>query len=119
VTFYADDSAEERYTAAVKDYEDKIWDALSKLRNEISKSRRLISEEAFKSLVSLYDHITDLDSELAGFVRADLPRQKRIAAVAELQKTLRLEMTAKLDEVIDMLAREVGLKQLRKAVPGS
>ena len=119
VTFHADDSAEERYTASVKDYEGKIWDTLSKLRNEISKSRRLVSEEAYKSLVSLYDHITDLDSELAGFVRADLPRQKRIAAVAELQKMLRWEMTAKLDEVIDMLAREVGLKQLRKGAPGS
>jgi hypothetical protein len=32
---------------------------------------------------------------------------------------LRWEMTAKLDEVIDMLAREVGLKQLRKGAPGS
>jgi|SoiMethySBSTD1v2_1073268.scaffolds.fasta_scaffold1975527_1 hypothetical protein len=41
VTFHADDSAEERYTASVKDYEGKIWDTLSKLRNEISKSRRL------------------------------------------------------------------------------
>jgi hypothetical protein len=119
VTFHADDPTEERYTAAVEDYEGKIWDVLSSLRNLISKSRRLVSEEAYKSLVSLYDRITELDSQLAQFVRTDLPRQRRIAAVADLQKTLRWEMTAKLDEVIDMLAREVGLKELRNAASGS
>jgi hypothetical protein len=85
---------------------------LSSLRNQITKSRRLVSEKSYKSLVSLYDQIVELDAKLANVIRNELPRKQRGAAFSALQKTLRWEMTEKLDETINMLAQEVGLKQL-------
>src|SRR5947209_511654 len=53
------------YAAARKDYELQIWDVLSKLRSQINKSRRLASEEAYKTLVSLYDRIVEIDAQLS------------------------------------------------------
>ena len=115
VTFHAGDPVEERYSAAVKTYETKIWEVLNNLRNQISKSRRLVSEKGYKSLVALYDEITSLDSKLADFIRQDLSKEERVTALAKIHEALRWEMTKKLDEIIDMLAKEVRLKELHAA----
>src|SRR5262245_14161307 len=69
VAYYGMGDEGPSYTAARKDYELHIWDVLSRLRNQINKSRRLASENAYKTLVSLYDQIVEIDAQLAAAAR--------------------------------------------------
>ena len=73
-----------------RSYEAGIWDVLSKLRNQTSKSRRLASEKAYKSLVALYDRITELDGRLDRIVRQTLPPKERAEALAPIRSSAAL-----------------------------
>jgi hypothetical protein len=46
VSYYGVGRKKSLYTAAQKDYEARIWDVLSALRFQITKSRRLVSEDS-------------------------------------------------------------------------
>ena len=107
VAYYGVEHQKSLYTAARKDYEARIWDVLSALRFQITKSRRLVSEGSYNTLVALYDRIVEIDAH--GTPTAD-PEQK-MEEFRELNKLLRWEMTEKLDEVVDMLAKDVRLKR--------
>ena len=113
VAFNGSEQREEQYALAVKEYETGIWDVLSRLRNQTSQSRRLISEQGYLSLVALYDRIVEFDARLDEIVRRKVAAQERVAALAPIQKELRSEMTQKLDETLYKLAREVHLEAPR------
>jgi hypothetical protein len=110
VAFNGSAQREEQYTVAVREYEAGIWDVLSKLRNQTSVSRRLISEQGYRQLVALYDRIVELDSRLDQIVRRGATANERAAALVPIQNELRSEMTQQLDETLDLLANEVQLK---------
>ena len=109
VAFNGLEQREDQYAVSVKEYEAGIWDVLSKLRNQTSKSRRLASEKAYKSLVALYDRITELDGRLDRIVRQTLPPKERAEALAPIQAALRSYMTQFLDDELDLLAHELQL----------
>jgi hypothetical protein len=79
------------------------------LRNQINKSRRLASENAYKTLVSLYDRIAEIDAQLTEAARQS-PSPERSEELSRLHRVIRWEMTEKLDEVVDLLAKELRLK---------
>jgi len=110
VAFNGSEEREEQYAKAVTEYEGQIWDVLSKIRNQTSKSRRLVSEKGYKRLVSLYKDIAELDGKLDRIVRGRLPSKERAEALQPIQGALYGEMTQKLDETLDLLADEVHLK---------
>src|SRR5262249_52640500 len=85
------------YAAARKDYELRIWDVLSRLRNQINKSRRLASENAYKTLVSLYDRIVEIDAQLTEAARQS-PSPKQSEELSRLNTVIRWEMTEKLSQ---------------------
>ena len=108
---YYGQNAQDKYVAAVSDYENQIWDVLFKLRKQTSKSRRLVSEETYKRLVELYDRVVgELDPELREAM-SNLDSSERVAALAKLNERLRWQETKNLDDVIDAIAAEVGLKK--------
>jgi hypothetical protein len=107
VSYYGVERKKSLYAAAQKDYEARIWDVLSALRFQITKSRRLVSEDSYKILVDLYDQLVEIDAH--GTPTAD-PEQK-IDEFLKLNKLLRWKMTEKLDEVVDILAKDVRLKR--------
>jgi hypothetical protein len=109
VAYNGTEQREEQYAASVKEYEAGIWDVLSDLRNHTSKSRRLVSEKGYQSLVTLYDQITDLDGRLDQIVRQKLPPKERAEALEVIHRELRWEMTQKLDDTLALLAQEVQL----------
>src|SRR5262249_42302551 len=80
------------YAAARKDYELRIWDVLSRLRNQINKSRRLASEDAYKTLVSLYDRIVEIDAQLTNAARQS-PSPKQSEELSRLNNVISWEMT--------------------------
>jgi uncharacterized protein Yka (UPF0111/DUF47 family) len=114
VAFNGDDGQEVQYDLAVKEYEARIWNVLARLRVQTSKARRLISEQGYRKLVNLYDQIGEYDSRLDQIVRRKLTGKQLSTALAPLHRELRVDMTKKLDEALDLLAREVELK-----APGS
>ena len=87
----------------------QIWDVLNRLRNQINKSRRLASEEAYKRLVSLYDRIVDIDAQLTQ-AASESPSPKQTEELSKLNTLIRWEMTERLDEVVDLLAKDLQLK---------
>jgi len=109
VAYYGMGDEGPSYAAARKDYELQIWDVLSRLRSQINKSRRLASENAYKTLVSLYDRIVDIDVQLTEAARQS-PSPKQSEELSRLNTVIRWEMTEKLDEVVDLLAKELRLK---------
>jgi hypothetical protein len=97
------------YAAVRKDYELQIWDVLSKLRNQINKSRRLSSEKAYETLVSLYDRIVEIDAQLSQ-AASESPTPEQSEELSRLNTLIRWKMTEELDEVVDLLAKELRLK---------
>jgi len=109
VAYYGMGDQGPSYAAARKDCDLQIWDVLNRLRNQINKSRRLASEEAYKMLVSLYDRIVEIDAQLTQ-AASESPSSKQSEELSKLNTLIRWEMTEKLDEVVDLLAKELRLK---------
>jgi hypothetical protein len=97
------------YAASVLEYQKGIWGILSRLRKQTSKARRLVSESGYERMVALYDQIVELDGQIEGLVRAQMPLEKRTEAFSPIQVCLRNEMTEKLDSTLYALAKEVQL----------
>lgn len=97
------------YAASVLEYQKGIWGILSRLRNQTSKARRLVSESGYKRMVALYDQIVELDCQIDGLVRAQMPLERRTEAFSPIQERLRNELTEKLDSTLYSLAKEVQL----------
>jgi hypothetical protein len=110
VAFNGAEQREAQYALARKEYEAGIWDVLARIRNQTSKSQRLVSETGYRKLVALYDQVTEFDARLDRIVRDDLPTKERSKALAPLQREIRVDLTKKLDETLDLLAQEVHLK---------
>jgi hypothetical protein len=110
VAFYGGRDQDPSYAAALKDYDLQIWDVLSTLRFQITQSRRLASEDAYKMLVALYDRIVDIDVQLTR-IASGSPGPAQAEEFQKLNTLLRWEMTEKLDEVVDSLAKELRLKR--------
>jgi hypothetical protein len=109
VGFNGSEEREEQYATSVTEYEAGIWDSLSALRNQASKSRRLVSEKGYEHLVALYRDIVKLDGELDQILRQKLPPKERAAALRPIHETLYAEMTQRLDDTLAVLAEEVQL----------
>src|SRR5262249_4040428 len=92
VAYYGMGDEGPSYAAARKDYELRIWDVLSRLRNQINKSRRLASEDAYKTLVSLYDRIVEIDAQLTNAARQS-PSPKQSEELSRLNNVISSEMT--------------------------
>lgn len=110
VAYNGAESRDEQYTLAVSGYEAGIWDTLNRIRSQTSKARRLVSEKGYQNLVGLYQRIVELDAELDGIVRQRLSTEQRAKALAPISKRIYSEMSAELDQTLDVLAQEVGQK---------
>ncbi|HQR10290.1 MAG TPA: hypothetical protein PLW68_03085 [Casimicrobiaceae bacterium] len=109
VAYDASTPVDEMYAASVLEYQKGIWDILSRLRNQTSKARRLVSESGYQRMVALYDQIVELDGQIDGLIRSQMTRKARTEAFSPIQERLRNEMTEKLDGTLYALAKEVQL----------
>lgn len=110
VTYYGGTGSADEYASASQDYNAAVWDSLNQLRNQISRSRRLVSENAYQRLVSLYDlTLVALDKQLsqARFLEHDLERRGRFV---ELNHYIYESVTQDIDTILDELAAEMELK---------
>jgi len=109
VAYYGARGESERFQAAKKQYEDIVWGLLNEFRTEISRSRRLVSERAFRDLNALYDYVVHkLDHEISNL----MPKKMEDAHDGwhELAWVFTEEVSTKLDQALDDLAAELRLK---------
>jgi hypothetical protein len=111
VVYYGGEESKERYEIAKREYDDNVWDILNELSTEISRSRRLVSESAYKELRSLYAYIVnDIDRNISDIIKKDELDAKSVEESSELGRRFSLEVTQRIDDVIDSLASELDLK---------
>jgi hypothetical protein len=108
VVYYGAQGNRERCDLAKKEYDETSWDILQEFRAGISRSRRLVSEQAFERLNALYDYVVgDIDVIISQMIRADELDTK---TSAEMAYRFSVEVSRKLDDAINDLASELNLK---------
>jgi hypothetical protein len=108
VVYYGAQGNTERYDLARKQYDEMVWDILEKFRAEISRSRRLVSEQAYERLDSLYNYVVqDIDVKISNLISTDNIDFNKSSEIAE---RFSIEVSKKLDDAIDDLASELNLK---------
>ena len=114
VAYYgAQDAADrnQKYVDAENDYDKNIWDVFRLTRNEISRSRRLISNRMYDRLISLYeDQMVVLDKEIQG-ARSAPDASDRTEAFFILNNRIYGGVTSDIDELLNEIATELGLDQ--------
>jgi lipopolysaccharide export LptBFGC system permease protein LptF len=132
VTYYFLENHRERYFAAVDKYDIESWKLLTQIRTEISKSRRLVSDETHRKLLTFYmETLISLDTDLARIMKSkteltdwDQYRAATFQAWAELHQRVFHDLGAKNDALINLLAAEFRLTNFdiqnrRLSPPGS
>jgi hypothetical protein len=97
-----------RYTEALADYENKLWDILIvQIKSEMSKSRRLISHTTSQKLLKLYnDTLVGLDKELVQLLKNDSSQEDWAKFHDE---KLKESLVREIDETLLLLAEDMGL----------
>jgi hypothetical protein len=115
VTYYGSSGIEEQYEAAWREYDESIWEVLSAVRNEVSRSRHLVSEACYSALRSIYeDEMVRLDRELGG-AREEMRPPRPRGAFHELNQRIYHEVTDRIDEILARVATEVGLSGAQRS----
>jgi hypothetical protein len=111
VVYYAAEENKARYDVARTEYDESVWDVLNEFRTEVSRSRRLISEEAYEELRSFYRYIVeDIDRKISNIIKSGDLDAKSVKESTELGTRFSAEVSQMIDDVIDHLASDLGLK---------
>jgi hypothetical protein len=109
VTYYgASDHQQEMFVTAKNLYDEHIWEGINQVRNEVSRSRRLVSEAAYRRLLTLYSDMVELDQQLS--LCCNQPDFGRMESLHELNHLIFTEWTKRIDDTMDDLASELKLK---------
>ena len=100
----------EDYGRAEDEYDRQVWDVFDGVRVQISRARRLASEEAYNVLLRFYEEqLVELDKEL---MRArDTAPDNRRAVYFELNKRIMSDTSTQIDNVLHEIAHVVGLSE--------
>jgi hypothetical protein len=109
LTYYGGQGISERLKQAEEDYERELWDVLNHVRNEISRSRRLVTERTYQKLLAFYkqDMVT-LDHKIASARREERDMDKR-AAFLLINQQIFDDVTTSIDEMLNELAGDMKL----------
>jgi hypothetical protein len=114
VAFYAAEANFEKFDRARKKYDDDLWELLNEFRAQASKAMLYASASTYEKLIQYYDYLVkDVDplvSELGKVERLDPPAIERGRALAARFSD---EVSRKIDQMIDEVAGDLGLKAAR------
>ena len=97
------------FKQAEEDYEREIWDVLNNIRNEISRSRRLVTERAYQKLLAFYKQdMMALENKIASVRREERDIDKR-AAFLIINRQIFDDVTTSIDQMLNELAEEMKL----------
>jgi hypothetical protein len=109
VTYYGGQGNGARYDEAEKAYDESFWDVMNDIRNEITRTRWLVSEGAYKRLLTFYGSTlveADMAFSAARRVEDDLERRK---AFIRLNEHVYYQISSEIDEALHDLANELKL----------
>lgn len=111
MVYYGAEQDKAKYDAATEGYEERVWDILNEFRIEISRSRRLVSEKVYEDLRSLYQYVAwEIDPKIREIIKkGDFDKQMMEEATV-LSERFATEVSQRIDDEIDRLASELGLK---------
>jgi len=112
VVYYANRDSIEKYKSVKKEYDENIWEVFNQVRSEISKSRRLVSEKSYKDLLELYTYMVELDKKISSLIERDGPESKWENEASILNTLIYVDVTKKIDEIVNSLATELHLKKV-------
>ncbi|MCA1814944.1 MAG: hypothetical protein LC746_00790 [Acidobacteria bacterium] len=110
VTYYAVKGDAERYAAARKDYDEKVWEVFNDMRRQISLSIRLVSMESYQTLLEQRRYMSDLDREMSALLKNEAQTDEWRAEAKRMHEHIRAEATTRIDDLINRLATELHLK---------
>jgi hypothetical protein len=107
VSLYGMDRTNEKsktkYRKAVQKYDARTWGILNEVRIDVSKSRRLISEDAYRQLRTFYEWLTkELEPRVRKVIGEDTGH-------GELNGYIYNEASDRIDELLRLLGRELHL----------
>ncbi|HEX8493452.1 MAG TPA: hypothetical protein VF658_11460 [Pyrinomonadaceae bacterium] len=106
----------EKYRQAKAEFDKGIWDVFNQMRYEISRSRRLISEQAYNNLLELYEDLQDIDNKISKLVETKFDADS-INEYRELYRQRISHVSVTIDKTLNDLARELQLKGSQTASP--
>jgi hypothetical protein len=110
VAYYGAEGMENQFDQAACTYDDEVWDIFDSFRGEISRSRRLISEDAYAKLLRIYkEQLVALDLELKQARAQTASQLSRRAAFLDLNRRIYDETSRVIDDVLNDLAIELKL----------
>lgn len=93
---------------SLKQYRDQRWAELHALRTYASRARRLMTDDAYRSVIGLYDQAVEYDRRLeAASANADAVR--RMLLFSDINQELITEATDRIENVLLVLSREFKL----------
>jgi hypothetical protein len=96
--------------AAEQQYDERFWDSINVVREQIGRAKRLVSDTTYRLLLRFYEqNIVELDRNLAATRR--LSGEDRKDAFLQRNQWIYDEMTTELDALLDDLAAELSLKR--------
>lgn len=110
VTYYGSRNNHDKYDSTRIEYDERVWEVLNAIRNEISRSRRLVSEKSYQELLKLYERIVELDNTVSSLITTEEPRKNRSTEFSKLNSFIYSDMTKQIDDVINAMATELHLK---------
>lgn len=109
LTYYGGQGMRDRLKQAEEDYEREIWDVLNDILNEISRSRRLVTERAYQKLLTFYKHdMIALENKINSVRREEREIDKR-AAFLLINRQIFDDVTTSIDQMLNELAEEMKL----------
>jgi len=110
LTYYGGQGAWDRFKEADDVYNREFWDVLHRIRGQIGRAKRLISDRTYQRLLSFYkDEIISLDNKICN-ARSVKDEFGKRAAFVELNGYIFEDITSKIDEELDELSSEIKLK---------
>jgi hypothetical protein len=108
VTYYGANDNSEECEAAWKCYCESVWEILSQIRFQVSRSKWLVSNKQFESLLNFYHQIIELDTKLYTSIN-NSDSIRRDVELGDLNKLIYGEISDQLDELTNDLAIEMNI----------
>lgn len=110
VVYYGTHNDIDGYTLAKNEYQRDKWPLLNKIRGEVSRSRRLVSENAYRELLQFYNFISDTDVEITRLTKTAVLNNEWRAEATRLSALFSPGVSTKVDTILELLANELHLK---------
>ncbi|MCE7924417.1 MAG: hypothetical protein DYG98_15330 [Haliscomenobacteraceae bacterium CHB4] len=114
LTYYGGKGLSDEFKKAWQQYNEDFWGILNNIRNTISKSRRLVSDNSYTRLLKFYQKIVEIDLSITrdDFKGNNLTGSfENILLMRDYNIEIFKQITSEIDDILKIIAEEVQLNQ--------